>query len=271
MAADSTSAPPPAPAGVYQQRVVAVRHYTPRLFMFRITRPADFRFRSGEFVMIGLPGGEKPDKPLFRAYSIASPAWDETLEFYSIKVPGGPLTEKLRMITPGDAILMRRKATGTLVGDALLPGRRLFLFSTGTGIAPFAALIRDPEIYRKFAHVVLTHSCRRAAALRYGQELAESLPDDPLVGEVARSRFRYFPTLTREDFPQRGRITELVQSGALFTALGIPPIMAEEDRAMICGSMGMLKDMAALLEGFGLHEGAVSKPGAYVVERAFVE
>ena len=231
-----------------------------------MTRPDTFRFRSGEFVMIGLPNAEKP---VFRAYSVASPSWDEELEFYSIKVSGGPLTEYLQKIKEGDTVLMRKKPTGTLVNDALLPGKRLWMFSTGTGFAPFASLIRDPETYEKFEKVIVTHTCREVAELTYSQELVASLKDDPLCGEFAGS-LRLYATVTREDFPFKGRLTDLMASGKVFDDLGVPPIHLETDRGMICGSMAMLKDTKAALEGFGLVEGSNSKPDTFVVERAFV-
>lgn len=256
----------PVPAGVFAQTVTSVEHFTDRLFKFRITRPATFRFRSGEFVMIGLPNAEKP---VFRAYSIASPSWDEELEFYSIKVPGGPLTEHLQKIQVGDTVLMRKKPTGTLVNDALLPGKRLWMFSTGTGIAPFASLIRDPDTYEKFDEVILTHTCREIGELTYGQELVAALKDDPLVGEFAQG-LRLYSTTTREDYPFMGRITDLMASGKVFDDLGLPPISPETDRGMICGSMEMLRDTKAALEGFGLVEGANNRPDTFVVERAFV-
>jgi ferredoxin--NADP+ reductase len=256
------------PAGVYAETVTEVQHYTDRLFRFRITRPAAFRFRSGEFVMIGLPNAERP---VYRAYSIASPSWDEEIEFYSIKVPDGPLTEHLQKIQPGDTVLMRKKPTGTLVLDALLPGKRVYMFSTGTGIAPFASLIRDPESYEKFDEVILTHTCREVAELAYGQELVRNLMEDPLVGDLARVRLHYYPTVTREPFPVMGRITDLMASGQLFSDLGVPPIGPEEDRGMICGSMAMLRDTRDMLEGFGLIEGSNAQPGSFVVERAFVD
>ncbi|MFO7856881.1 MAG: ferredoxin--NADP reductase [Paracoccaceae bacterium] len=254
------------PNGVFSETVLEVRHYTDRLFKFRLTRPPSFRFRSGEFVMIGLPG----PKPVWRAYSIASPAWDEELEFFSIKVPDGPLTAKLQKIAPGDKVWFRKKPTGTLVNDALLPGRRLWMFSTGTGIAPFASLIRDPETYEKFGEVILTHTCREVAELAYGEEVVAAAKADPLVGEEASAQLRHFTSVTREDFPRRGRITDLMADGRLFGMLGVPPIGPEEDRGMICGSMEMLKDTKALLEGFGLEEGSNSQPRTFVVERAFV-
>jgi len=255
------------PTGVFAETVTSVEHYTDRLFRFRITRPASFRFRSGEFVMIGLPNAEKP---VYRAYSIASPSWDEEIEFYSIKVRNGPLTENLRKIRPGDTILMRKKPTGTLINDALLPGRRLYMFSTGTGIAPFASLVRDPETYGKFEEIVLTHTCREVAELRYGTDLVRRCLDDPLVGEFANGRLRHYASCTREDYPFMGRITELTRSGKLFEDLGVPPISPQGDRGMICGSMAMLKDAKAMFEGFGLVEGSNSRPATFVVERAFV-
>jgi ferredoxin--NADP+ reductase len=256
------------PAGVFAETVTEVEHFTDRLFRFRITRPASFRFRSGEFVMIGLPNAEKP---VFRAYSIASPSWDEEIEFYSIKVPDGPLTEHLQKIAVGDTILMRRKPTGTLVNDALLPGRRLWMFSTGTGIAPFASLIRDPETYDKFDEVILTHTCREVAELTYGRNLVRDCLADPLVGEFASGRLRHYTSVTREAHPATGRITDLMASGKLFEDLGVPPISPDTDRGMICGSMAMLHDTKAALERFGLVEGANSNPGTFVVERAFVD
>ena len=219
----------PIPAGVFAQTVTEVQHYTDSLFRFRMTRPDTFRFRSGEFVMIGLPNAEKP---VFRAYSVASPNWDEELEFYSIKVPGGPLTEHLQKIKEGDTVLMRKKPTGTLVNDALLPGKRLWMFSTGTGFAPFASLIRDPETYEKFEEVIVTHTCREEAELAYSQELVAPVKDDPLCGEFAAGLHLY-ATVTREDFPFKGRITDLMASGKVFDDLGVPPIHPETDRGMI--------------------------------------
>ena len=258
----------PVPKGVFAETAVSVRHFTGKLFMFRMTRPRSFRFRSGEFVMIGLPNAAKP---VFRAYSIASPSWDDELEFYSIKVPDGPLTRHLQKLQPGDTVLMRRKPTGTLVNDALLPGRRLFLFSTGTGIAPFASLIRDPETYEKFETVVLTHTCREAAELAYGTSLAEITYDDPLVGEEASERLTHYPTVTREPYPVTGRITHLLESGKIFNDLGCEPLDPAKDRCMICGSMGMLLDTKKLLLNMGFKEGSNREPADFVIERAFAE
>ncbi len=257
----------PVPAGCFAETVTEVKHYTDRLFAFRMTRPASFRFRSGEFVMIGLPNAEKP---VFRAYSIASPSWDEELEFFSIKVAGGPLTEHLQKIRPGDTVLMKKKPTGTLVNDALIPGKRLYMFSTGTGIAPFASLIRDPETYEKFEQVILCHTCREAAELTYGYETVQATRDDPLVGEEASKQLVHYATTTREESPRMGRITGLVSSGKLFEDLGVPPLDPAVDRGMICGSMDFLKDTKALLEAAGLTEGANNRPAEFVVERAFV-
>ena len=249
----------PIPDGVFAERVISVHHYTDRLFKFRITRPSTFRFRSGEFVMIGLPNAERP---VYRAYSIASPSWDEEIEFFSIKVPDGPLTEHLQKIVPGDIVLMKKKPTGTLVHDALLPGRRLHLLATGTGVAPFASILRDPETYEKFEEVVLVHSCRQAAELEYSRELVDGLQDDPLVGEFAH-RVRYLPSATRESFVRTVRITTMIENGDI-------RLDPEVDRVMICGSMDMLKDLKALCEKSGLTEGSNAAPGTFVVERAFV-
>ncbi|QDZ02409.1 ferredoxin--NADP reductase [Nitratireductor mangrovi] len=257
----------PIPAGVHAERVVSVKHYTDRLFSFRITRPQSFRFRSGEFVMIGLPNAEKP---VFRAYSIASPAWDEELEFYSIKVPNGPLTSELQKIAPGDTVLLRQKSTGTLVNDALSPAKRLYMIATGTGIAPFASLIRDPDTYDKFDEIVLTNTCRDVAELHYGNELIEALRADPLIGELVAERVRYYPTTTREDSPVKNRITTLIESGQLFSDLGVEPLDAAHDRVMICGSLDMIRDVKELVEKAGLAEGSNAAPADFVVERAFV-
>lgn len=258
----------PIPANVFAETVTEVKHYTDSLFKFRMTRPASFRFRTGEFAMIGLPNAEKP---VFRAYSIASPAWDEELEFFSIKVPGGPLTEHLQKIQPGDTVLMRKKPTGTLVLDALVPGKRLYLFSTGTGIAPFAGIIRDPDTYEMFDEVILTHTTRELAELRYGRDLVDAITSDEILSEIVGQKLRYLGAATREGTPRGERITTMIENGSLFSTLGLPPLDPAVDRAMICGSMAMLKETAALLEAAGLEEGANNKPATYVVERAFVD
>ena len=250
------------------QTVTAVRHWTDRLFSFRCTRPQSLRFRSGEFVMIGLPGDD--GRPILRAYSIASPNWDDELEFYSIKVPDGPLTSRLQHIRPGDEIILRPKPVGTLVLDALLPGERLWFLATGTGIAPFASLMRDPETYERFGTVVMMHTCREAAELDYGRELVEGLADDPLIGEMVRGRLLYYPTTTREPSARMGRITDNLASGKVFADLGLPVMTPAADRAMICGSLAFNLDVKSVLEGFGLNEGANSEPREFVVEKAFV-
>ncbi|WP_395540468.1 ferredoxin--NADP reductase [Neotabrizicola sp. sgz301269] len=250
------------------QTVTSVKHWTDRLFSFRVTRPASLRFRSGEFVMIGLMGDN--GKPLLRAYSIASPAWDDELEFYSIKVPDGPLTSKLQHIQPGDEIILRPKPVGTLVHDALLPGRRLWFLATGTGFAPFASLLREPETWEKYDQVIMMHTCREVAELEYGRTLVESLKDDPLIGEMVGDKLKYYPTTTREPSQYMGRITDNLTSGKVFADLGLPLMDPEEDRAMVCGSLAFNHDVKKVLEGFGLQEGANSEPLDFVVEKAFV-
>ncbi|MGB3540935.1 MAG: ferredoxin--NADP reductase [Mesorhizobium sp.] len=257
----------PIPANVHAETVVSVRHYTDRLFSFRITRPQSLRFRSGEFVMIGLPNAEKP---VFRAYSVASPNWDDELEFFSIKVPDGPLTSELQKIVPGDTVIMRQKPTGTLVLDALTPAKRLFMISTGTGIAPFASVLRDPDTYEKFDRVILTHTCRDSAELVYGQELVAALENDPLIGELTGGRVTLYNSTTREESPRMGRITALISSGKFYADLGIEKLDPETDRVMICGSMHMLKDVKEVAESLGFREGSLANPGSFVVERAFV-
>ncbi|XAT61382.1 ferredoxin--NADP reductase [Rhodobacteraceae bacterium Araon29] len=250
------------------QTVTEVKHWTDRLFSFRVSRPQSLRFRSGEFVMIGLLKDD--GRPLLRAYSIASPAWDEELEFYSIKVQDGPLTSRLQHIKPGDQIIMRPKPVGTLVHDALLPGKRLWFFSTGTGIAPFASLIREPQTYEDYEQIILTHTCRDVADLEYGRLLVQSLKDDPLIGELVGDKLTYYPTTTREPSAKTGRITDLLTSKDVFNDLGIQAMHPDKDRAMVCGSLGLNTDMKAILESYGLREGANSDPAEYVVEKAFV-
>lgn len=260
------------------QTVTSVTHWTDRLFSFRVTRPASLRFRSGEFVMIGLMGEPHPEtgkqKPLLRAYSIASPAWDDEMEFYSIKVQDGPLTSRLQHIKVGDEIIMRPKTVGTLVHDALLPGKRLWFFATGTGFAPFASLLREPQTYEDYGEVIITHTCRDVAELEYGRKLIEDVQADELmhelIGEGNLAKIRYYPTTTREQSLKMGRITTLLSDGTVFKDLGIDGISAETDRAMVCGSMGFNKDIKVILEGFGLVEGANSDPQHYVIEKAFV-
>ena len=253
-----------------EEKVLSVEHFTDRLFRFEISRPSSFRFRSGEFIMIGLPKTEDQKRPIMRAYSVASPSWDDKLEFYSIKVPDGPLTSRLQKIQEGDTVLLGRKPVGTLVLDALLPGKRLYMFSTGTGIAPFASLIRDPETYERYDQVILTHTCRQKAELSYGLRLVNDLKDDPLVGEMVGDKLLHVASLTREEYPLKGRITTLIQSGELFKNAGTPTLNPAEDRVMICGSKDMIDDTAALVETFGLKEGSNSQPAEFVVEKSFV-
>ncbi|MFC3615878.1 ferredoxin--NADP reductase [Lutimaribacter marinistellae] len=255
------------------QTVTEVKHWTDRLFSFRVTRPQTLRFRSGEFVMIGLLGDN--GKPLLRAYSIASPAWDDELEFYSIKVQDGPLTSRLQHIQPGDQIILRPKPVGTLVHDALLPGKRLWLFATGTGFAPFASLLREPQTYEDYDEVIVTHTCREVAELEYGRQLIDLIRKDEmlaeLIGEGFADKIRYYPTTTREQSPKMGRITTLLEDGTAFRDLGIDGgITPETDRAMVCGSLAFNHDIKAILEEFGLREGANSEPAEFVVEKAFV-
>ncbi|MHA7874013.1 ferredoxin--NADP reductase [Roseivivax sp.] len=261
------------------QTVTEVTHWTDRLFSFRVTRPQSLRFRSGEFVMIGLMGEPDPktgkQKPLLRAYSIASPSWDEELEFYSIKVQDGPLTSRLQHIQPGDEIILRPKPVGTLVHDALLPGKRIWFFATGTGIAPFASLLRDPQTFEDYDEVIITHTCREAGELTYGAELIQSIKDDELLNELIGAenlaKLRYYPTTTREESAKMGRITDLMRSGEVFEDLGVEPIHPETDRAMVCGNLAFNLEIKELLEGYGLEEGANSDPKQYVVEKAFLD
>ncbi len=251
------------------ETVLWVKHWTDRLFSFAITRPSSFRFRSGEFVMIGLPGEVKP---ILRAYSIASPAYAEDLEFLSIKVQDGPLTSRLQHIQVGDKVLLGKKPTGTLVLDAVKPGKRLFLFGTGTGLAPFLSVARDPDAYSRFEQVIVCHGVRQVNELAYRDLFEKDIFEDPLVGEEARKQLVYYPTVTREPFHNQGRLTDLIASGKLFADLGLDQVKfdPEVDRAMLCGSMEMIKDMAAVLESQGMTEGSNADPGAYVLERAFV-
>jgi len=255
------------PDSTHGETVTAVEHYTEELFRFKVTRSRDFKFRSGEFVMLGLPNSEKP---VLRAYSIASPMWGDELEFYSIKIPGGPLTEHLQKIKLGDTIILSRKPTGTLVNDALITGKRLFMFATGTGLAPFASLIRDPETHEKYDEVILTHTCRTVPELQYGFDLLKEIENEPFVKEFTSGKIRHYPTVTRQEFAQKGRITDLLQSGKLFDDLEIPPLCPDTDRAMICGSMEMIKDTKAILLNNGMVEGSNSRPQSFLIERAFV-
>jgi ferredoxin--NADP+ reductase len=252
----------------YEERVLSVHHWTDTLFSFTTTRDQSFRFKNGQFTMIGMP---IEGKPLVRAYSVVSPNYDEKLEFLSIKVPDGPLTSKLQHLKVGDPIIVGRKATGTLVIDNLKAGRNLYLLGTGTGLAPFMSIIRDPETYERFERVVLVHGCRKIAELAYGETITKALPEDELIGEFIRDKLVYYPTVTREPFRNRGRITNLITSGKLFADTGLPPLEREHDRVMICGSPQMLADLKRLLDERGFIEGNHGEPGEYVVEKAFVE
>ncbi|HMN57305.1 MAG: ferredoxin--NADP reductase [Burkholderiales bacterium] len=251
-----------------EERVLTVRHWTDRLFSFTTTRDAALRFSNGHFTMIGL---RIDAKPLLRAYSIASPNYEDHLEFLSIKVDDGPLTSRLQHIQPGDTIVVGRKPTGTLVVDYLLPGKRLYLFSTGTGLAPFMSIIRDPESYEKFEQIILVHGVRTAGELAYHDVILDHLPRHEFLGDMVASQLRYYPTVTREDFRNVGRIPDLIESGKLFSDLDLPPLDAAHDRAMICGSPAMLKDLRQLLESRGFREGNTTRPGDFVIERAFAE
>ncbi len=256
------------PEGSVKETITSVKHYTERLFSFRTTRSAALRFQSGEFVMIGLPDGAKP---IFRAYSITSPTWDEELEFYSIKVPDGPLTSKLQKVKIGDPLLIRKKSSGTVILDTLTPGKNLYMLSTGTGIAPFASLVREPETYERFNRVILTHTCRLKAELSYGYHVVESAHTDPLVGEAAKSKLTHVATTTRENSDISGRITALVKSQQLFSILNCKQFDPIDDRIMVCGSMALIKDLKAILSNLGFKEGSHREPGSFVVERAFVD
>jgi len=257
-----------APKSYNIEHVTAVTHYTDKVFSFRTTRDPAFRFENGQFSMIGLMA---QGKPLVRAYSMASANYDDHLDFYSIKVPDGPLTSRLLEIQPGDEILIGRKPTGTLVLGNLLPGRRLFLLATGTGFAPFASLLRDPEIYDKFEQVVVVMGGRRVDELQYATQTITEIREHEYLGEEAAEKLIYYATVTREPFHNRGRITKLISSGRLFSDLGAPALDSAQDRAMICGNPNMLIDMRDMLTGQGFREGSSGEPGSYVIEKAFAE
>ena len=252
----------------YEEQVLSVHHWTDTLFSFTTTRDTSFRFKNGQFTMIGLKVDEKP---LLRAYSVASTNYDENLEFFSIKVPDGPLTSRLQDLQVGDPIIVGKKATGTLVLDNLKDGKRLFLLGTGTGLAPFLSLIRDPETYERYEKVVLVHGCRQVAELAYGEQITQHLPNDEFPGEMIRDQLIYYPTVTREPFRNRGRITDLLTSGQLFEDIGQGPLDPASDRFMLCGSPQMLVDLKQIFESHGMEEGNHGEAGDYVIERAFVE
>jgi ferredoxin--NADP+ reductase len=250
------------------QSVTEVHHWNDWLFSFKTTRDRTLRFENGHFVMLGL---EIEGKPLMRAYSIASPNYDEQMEFFSIKVPDGPLTSRLQNIQVGDEVYVSNKPTGTLVVDHLQEGRNLYLISTGTGLAPFISIIQDPEVYERFDHVILTHGVRHISELAYQKLITEDLPNNEFFGEEVRDKLLYYPTVTREDYKNQGRLTDLMTSGKLFTDLGIEKADPDKDRFMICGSPSMLKDTCAILDGWGFEESRHGIKAQYVIERAFVE
>ena len=252
-----------------EERVLSVHHWTDRLFSFTTTRDQALRFSNGHFTMIGLKG--ENGKPLLRAYSIVSANYEENLEFLSIKVPDGPLTSKLQHIKPGDKIIVGRKPTGTLLIDYLLPGKNLYLLSTGTGMAPFLSVIRDPETYERFEKVILVHGVREVKELAYHDYLTQELPKHEFLGEMVSKQFLYYPTVTREPYQNQGRLTDAIESGKLFTNLGLPPFDAARDRVMICGSPQMLKDLKRMLENRHFKEGNTTTPGDFVIERAFAD
>jgi len=252
----------------FVETVTWVQHWTPSLFSFRTTRDPGLRFSSGQFVMVGL---EVDGKPLVRAYSIASPAWHDELEFYSIKVQDGPLTSRLQKIKVGDQVLIGRKPTGTLVLDGLRPGKRLWMLGTGTGLAPWLSLARDPDVYERFEQVIVTHTVREVKDLNYRELLSGALAEDEILGELIGPKLKYYPTVTREPFQTQGRITDLIESGQLFRDLGTPPFDKAEDRVMLCGGPSVLVDLKKQLIDRGYEEGSIASPGDFVLERAFVE
>jgi ferredoxin/flavodoxin---NADP+ reductase len=252
-----------------EERVLTVHHWTDRLFSFTTTRDQALRFSNGHFTMIGLR--QSTGKPLLRAYSIASANYEEHLEFLSIKVPDGPLTSQLQHIQPGDTIVVGRKPTGTLLIDYLLPARNLYLFATGTGLAPFMSIIRDPETYERFQKVVLVHGVRQVNELAYRDYIMKELPQHEFLGEMISKQLLYYPTVTRDSFERQGRIPELVTSGQMARELGLPQLNPATDRVMICGSPAMLRDLKHLCEKEGFEEGNTSIPGDFVIERAFAD
>ena len=252
----------------HEAQVLSVHHWTDKLFSFTTTRDPAFKFSNGHFTMIGL---KTEAKPLVRAYSIASANYEESLEFLSIKVPNGPLTSKLQHIEVGDTVIVGRKPTGTLLIDYLLPGKRLYLLSTGTGLAPFMSIVRDPATYEKFERVILVHGVREVDELAYREYLTDHLPTHEFLGETVAKQLSYYPTVTREEFINQGRVTELLDNGKLHEDLDLPPLDPLNDRVMICGSPAMLKDLKHMMEARGFHEGNTSRPGDFVIERAFAE
>jgi ferredoxin/flavodoxin---NADP+ reductase len=253
---------------VSHETVLSVKHWNDTLFSFTTTRSRGLRFKNGHFVMVGL---EVEGKPLLRAYSVASPNYEEHLEFYSIKVPDGPLTSKLQHLKVGDPVLVGNKPVGTLVVTNVRPGKRLYLLSTGTGLAPFMSIIRDPDTYERFETVILTHGVRFISDLGYTDYIRNELPNHEFIGEQVQKQLKYYPTVTREPFEHQGRLTALLESGELCADLGVPPLDPEHDRALVCGGPRMLEDIVKLLESRGFKEGSSHEPAEYTIERAFVE
>ena len=255
-------------ATMYTETVQTVRHWTDKLFSFTATRNPGFRFISGQFTMIGL---QVNGRPLLRAYSMCNANHEEQLEFFSIKVPDGPLTSHLQKLAPGDEILVNGKPTGTLIPDNLLPGQTLYMLGTGTGLAPFVSIIKEPDTYDRYEHLVLVHGCRTVAELGYGKKVVNDLRADEYLGELAKQKLLYYPTVTREPFRNTGRITALLENGKLATDLGLPRLNRERDRVMLCGSPAMLEDLQKLLVAGGFQEGNHHEAGHFVIEKAFVE
>jgi ferredoxin--NADP+ reductase len=251
----------------FEERVISVHHWTDTLFSFACTRDPAFRFKSGQFTMIGLM---VEGRPLLRAYSMVSAHWQEDLQFLSIKVQDGPLTSRLQHIREGDTVLIGRKPVGTLLTESLAPGRTLYMLATGTGLAPFMSLIRDPESYENFENVVLVHGCRTVAELAY-QQLITDLAEHELLGELVSEKLRYYPTVTREPFRNTGRVTDLMFSGRIPSELGLPPLERAHDRVMLCGNPELLADFGTFFRSEGWREGSSGETGEYVIEKAFVE
>lgn len=255
-------------AAISKQSVTSVHHWNESLFSFTTTRDKGLRFENGHFVMVGM---EVDGRPLMRAYSIASANYEEELEFFSIKVPDGPLTSRLQNIKVGDELLVSSKPTGTLIADHLLPGRHLYLIGTGTGLAPFMSIIRDPAVYERFEKVILVHGVRRIIDLAYRDYITQELPQNEFFGEVVQEKLIYYPTVTRDEFVNQGRVTDILIDGTLSQKIGVPAMSPEHDRFMLCGSPTMLKDMCKILDAVGFKESRQGIQAEYVIERAFVE
>jgi ferredoxin/flavodoxin---NADP+ reductase len=265
---EQRSGPGTAMSNLHKEQVLTVHHWTDRLFSFTTTRDPSFRFLNGQFAMIGLTVN---GRPLLRAYSMASANYEEVLEFFSIKVPDGPLTSRLQHIRPDDEILVNRKTTGTLIQDSLTPGRTLYLIGTGTGLAPFLSVIKDPDAYDRFESVVLVHGCRKVAELAYRDRILHDLPNDEHIGDLVREKLTYYPTVTRDVFEHQGRVTDLIETDRLQADLGVAPLDPDHDRIMVCGGPHMLADMRRILAAKGFTEGSIAHPANFVYEKAFVD